>query len=89
MNYSSITIQKEDVQDFQMLHGYKDWQEHPNYKQAFAFVHYLIQDTGKDKLLEFCSQLGEKESYEDFCKKFKDNFGEDLNDYKQKWIQEF
>lgn len=81
-------IKKKDVINFQTLHDYKNWQEHPNYKQAFSFVHYLIQNQGKDKLLEFCSKLEEKESYEDFCQKFKENFGSDLDDHKQKWIQE-
>ncbi|MDO8570910.1 MAG: basic secretory protein-like protein [Candidatus Daviesbacteria bacterium] len=85
--YKQSTINTENVQDFQMLHGYKDWQEHPNYRQAYSFINYIVKNAGKDKLFEFCSKLEEKESYEDFCQKFKENFGDDLDKYKQKWMQ--
>lgn len=86
--YKNKVIREDRIQGFEALHGYGFWNEHPNYNQAYLFTSFLLENMGKDKLLEFCTQLGEKDTYGNFCNKFEEKFGLAFSECNNKWIQQ-
>lgn len=77
------------IHDFEKLHSRKDWDTSPNYAQACQFTTFLIENFGKDALLQFLKDIpendGTRASFSDFCKFFTDFFKADFNKVVQDW----
>ncbi len=79
----------ENIDDFSDLHNKEGWNKFHNYPQAFSFTKYLIDQFGKEKILEFLknlsSSLNRKHSYEEFLDFFNKFFKNDFNKIAFEW----
>ncbi len=86
--YKNGRVLKEKIIPFSKLHSYQDWVKAHGYPQAFSFTHYLFEKYGKEKIFEFSSLLGERDSLSQAEIKFKHVFGETLALCSDQWIEE-
>jgi hypothetical protein len=80
-------LKTDRIKSFDQLHKPSGFYTPPTgYLQANRFTEYLINTFGKDKILTLLKDLQPKEDYSDFCTKFKQVYGIDLDTAKQDWV---
>lgn len=77
------------INDFSDLHDKESWNKFHNYPQAFSFTKYLIDEFGKEKILEFSKNLrlnlNNTPSYNDFLNFFNQSLKTDFNKLASEW----
>jgi len=67
-----------EIDNFSDLHDKVSWDKFNNYPQAFSFTEYLIENLGKERILKFLEDLGERfgccPNFKDFNEFFEDFF---------------
>lgn len=79
--------------NFKDTHTGNDWQKYPRYGSSTAFVNYLINNFGKNKLFDLLKQteakIGKYNSHDQFCELFKTIYPQDFETISQKFIDQF
>ena len=78
-------IKNENIVNLSELHNLNDWDKNHNYVEAYLFTKFLFDKFGKEKMMEFMTNLNLRIEYCDFQLSFKNQFREDLENLFNDW----
>jgi len=79
-------VSKESIKRLALIHDAKGWGKAYNYSQAFLFTSYLIETFGKRKLFRLLKELGKRDSFSVFSRRFKRVYGLSPERSKKEWL---
>ena len=83
--YKNKIIKNENIVNLSELHNLNDWDKNHNYVEAYLFTKFLFDKFGKEKMMEFMTNLNLRIEYCDFQLSFKNQFREDLENLFNDW----
>ena len=73
------------IQDFSQIHDGNGWDKTNPYSQAYSFTAYLIENFGKEKMLNLLKSLTSTGHFDEFSGKFAEVYGQDFDVYQADW----
>ncbi len=83
--YDPKVLVKHGFDDFSLMHTEEQWQKKNNYWQAHAFVHFLIDTFGVEKLFSLFAKVEEGNTFAEFCAEFSAVYGLSFSDAEKKY----
>lgn len=84
--YERSRNKKIKVQPFKELTDLREWNKHPNYEQAFCFTKYLVDQFGKEAVLDLLKLASQEGSLVDFPDTLKKVTGQDFDKVSKEWL---